>query len=74
MGEVDFFRDGEDGVGEFLRREFREGLPPAFKAELEGLRREADESIRRLRGSDEPLVIPVGFKLVLGAAWWVLSE
>ena len=30
LGEVDFFRDGEDGVGELLRREFREGLSPAL--------------------------------------------
>ncbi len=44
------------------------GLPPAFKAELDALRREAEESLRKLRGSDEPLVIPVRFTLVLDAA------
>lgn len=45
-----------------------EGLPDSFRIELEALRREAEERLRRLQGSDEPLVVPVRFKIVPGAA------
>jgi len=45
-----------------------EGLSPAFRAELDALRREAEETLRELQGGDEPKVLPVRFTIVLEAA------
>jgi hypothetical protein len=44
------------------------GLSPAFRAEIDALRREAEEALRELQGGDEPMVVPVPFTLVLDAA------
>lgn len=44
-----------------------DGLSPAFRAEIDALRREAEETLRELQGADEPTVVPVGFTIVLAA-------
>jgi hypothetical protein len=45
-----------------------EGLSPAFKAEIDALRREAEHTLRELQGGDEPQVAPVRFTILMEAA------
>jgi hypothetical protein len=45
-----------------------EGLSPEFKAEIDALRREAEEAFRDLVGKEGPMVADVRFQLVLKAA------
>ena len=45
-----------------------QGLSPSFRAELAALLVDAEETLRRLPGGGEPLVVPVHFTLVLRAA------